>query len=180
MHGFIYIEFEKFALNHLSYKAWEEILAENNLQDRQYSPVAIYPDSEMKNLLSSISGRIQLPQEQILELFGMHIVPDLMKVYQAYIKPEWHTLDLLEHAESTIHFAVRKSTTGAAPPILEVVKSRHNEIVIRYVSERKMVEFGVGIIKGLAHFFNEADNISVELQKNEAEGSSKIIVRQLF
>ncbi|MBK0402957.1 heme NO-binding domain-containing protein [Adhaeribacter sp. BT258] len=180
MHGFIFIEYEKFALNHLSYKAWDEILAENNLQDRQYNPVTIYPDSEIRALLSSVSRRTQLPQEQLLELFGMHLVPDLMKVYRAYINPQWRTLDLLEHAENTIHVSVRKSTAGAAPPILQVFRLRHNEIEIHYVSERKMIELGVGIIKGLARFFNETDNISVELLKNEAAGSSKIMVRQLF
>ena len=180
MHGFIFIEYEKFALTHLTYKVWEEILVENELQDRQYSPVALYPDTEMQALLRGVSSRTQMPEEELLELFGIHLVPDLMKVYRAYINPEWRTLALLEQAEKTIHVSVRKSTAGAAPPILQVVRSGHNEIEIRYVSERKMIELGVGIIKGLAQFFNETDNISVALLKNEADKSGKIIVRQLF
>jgi hypothetical protein len=180
MHGFIFISFEKFALSQMSYHVWEEILINNKLQDRLYSPIELYADSELRALLSSTANQVKVNQEQLLENFGIFIVPDLMKVYRAYIKPEWRTMDILEHAEKTIHVAVRKSTAGAAPPILEVKKVRHNELVINYVSDRKMVEFGVGLVKGLANFYNETDNISVVLQKNEPAGSSKIIVRQLF
>lgn len=180
MHGFIYVEFEKFALSQVSFQVWDEVLADNKLEQRQYNPTTLYPDSEIKALLRSVANRTGSSQEKLLEEFGIFIVPDLMKVYRAYIQPEWRTLDLLEHAEKTIHVSVRKSTAGAAPPILDVVRLRHNEILINYVSGRKMVELGVGLIKGLAQYYHEADNITVELEKNETEGSSKIVVRQLF
>ena len=177
MHGFIYIEFEKFVLSQLPYRMWEEVVIQNNLVDREYSPLELYPDDELRGLLTTVSEKAGQPVEELLEKFGTYMVPDLMKVYRAYINPEWKTLDLLEHAESTIHTAVRKSTTGAAPPILEVARTRPNEIEIKYISKRKMVELGVGIIKGLAEFFNESHKIQVTLTKNEAEGTSLIVVR---
>lgn len=180
MHGFIFIEFEKFALTQVPFRKWYEIMAKNNLQDRQYSPVNLYPDSELVDLLTTLAAEKQLPVSQLLENFGFSLVPDLLKVYRAYIDPDWNTLDMLEHAETTIHHAVRKSTTGAAPPILDVRRISHNELEIHYVSPRKMVELGVGIIKGIAQEFNEAGNIEVELEKFEAENRSVIHIRQLF
>src|SRR5690606_12513357 len=98
MHGFIYVEFEKFALSQVSFQVWDEVLADNKLEQRQYNPTTLYPDSEIKALLRSVANRTGSSQEKLLEEFGIFIVPDLMKVYRAYIQPEWRTLDLLEHA----------------------------------------------------------------------------------
>src|SRR6478735_6150893 len=180
MHGFIFIEFEKFALTQVPYRKWYEILAKNNLQDRQYSPVNLYPDSEIVDLLTTLSAETQTPAPKLLEHFGFSLVPDLLKVYRAYIDPDWSALDLLENAESTIHAAVRRSTSGAAPPMLDVRRVSHNELEIRYVSPRNMVELGVGIIKGIAQEYSEAGNIEVELKKIEDESRSIIYIRQLF
>ena len=180
MHGFIFIEFEKFALTKVPYRSWYEILANNNLQDRQYSPINLYPDSELKTLINSVAAITHDPPTVLLEMFGKSLVPDLMKVYRAFINPEWKTLDMLENAETSIHVAVRKSTNGAAPPILDIRRTSHNSLEIHYISERKMVELGVGIIKGIAKAYNEEDNIEVELEKREAEGCSIIYIRQLF
>jgi|SRR5687768_1815838 len=180
MHGFIFIEFEKFALTKVTYKVWDEILLENHLQDRLYSPVSLYPDSELVSLLTSLSTRTHLSAPVLLEQYGTFLVPDLMKVYRAFINPEWRTLEMLENAERSIHVAVRKSTEGAAPPILDVRRVSHNELEIHYISSRKMVELGVGIIKGIANEYGESDNIEVELEKFESEGRSVIYIRQLF
>lgn len=180
MHGFIFIEFEKFALTKVPFKVWDKILAENQLQDRLYSPVSLYSDSELVALLTSVSARTHLPAPKLLEQFGTYLVPDLMKVYRAYINPEWKTLEMLENAEISIHVAVRKSTAGAAPPILDVRRVSHNELEIHYISERKMVELGVGIIKGIAAEYGESDNFEIDLEKFEAEGRSVIHIRQLF
>ncbi len=180
MHGFIFIQFEKFALTQVPFTLWDEILAENKLQDRLYSPIALYPDAELVALLTSVSVKTRLPAGQLLEMFGYSMVPDLMKVYRAFINPEWRTMDMLENAEKTIHVAVRKSTAGAAPPILDVRRVSHNELEIHYISARKMVELGVGLIKGIARAYNEESNFEIELEKFEAEGRSIIHVRKLF
>lgn len=180
MHGFIFIEFEKFALTKVPFQVWDQILLENQLQDRQYSPVALYPDSEIVALLTSVSNRTQLPPGVLLEMFGFNMVPDLMKVYRAFINPDWDTFGMLENAEKTIHVAVRKSTSGAAPPILDIRRLSHNELEIHYISGRRMVELGVGLIKGIAQAYGEADNIEVELEKFEEEGRSVIYIRKLF
>ena len=180
MHGFIFIEFEKFALTKVTYHEWYEILTENNLRDQQYSPVNLYPDSELVSLLTTLAHRMQTPVPDLLEQFGISLVPDLMKVYRAFINPDWKTLDMLENAERSIHVAVRRSTEGAAPPILDVRRVSHNELEIHYISTRKMVELGVGIIKGIAAAYGELDNIEVDLEKFEAEGRSVIYIRKLF
>jgi hypothetical protein len=59
-----------------------------------------------------------LKADAILEDFGEFIAPDLISMFRASIKPEWRTLELLEHTEETIHKAVRLRNPGATPPEL--------------------------------------------------------------
>jgi len=94
-----------------------------------------------------------------LEEFGKFIAPGLIKTYKPYIKEEWDCMDLLEHIENTIHRIVRHDTPEATPPILLINRTKDNEVVIKYTSNRHMVSLGIGIIKAMAEHFNE--NITI-------------------
>jgi hypothetical protein len=175
MHGFIFIEFDKFVLEHVSYPEWQQALKSHGVDYINFSPTEIYPDEEMVELLHLAAEITKKPPEKLLELFGAFLAPDLIKVYRAYIDPAWKTLEVLENAESTIHVAVRKSTSGATPPILIVNRLSPRDVIIEYVSSRNMPELGVGIIKGLGSYFNE--NLEIKLEKFPEEGRSTITVR---
>lgn len=175
MHGFIFIEFDKFILEHVHYTDWQQALKSHSVDYTSFSPTEIYPDEKMLEMLDLAAEITKKPKEKLLELFGAFIAPDLIKVYRAYIDPAWKTLEVLENAESTIHVAVRQSTAGATPPILKVKRTAPRDVVIEYVSSRNMPELGVGIIKGLGNYFNE--NLEVKLEKFPEEGRSTISVR---
>jgi hypothetical protein len=175
MHGFIFIEFEKFVLGQIDFKVWRQTLQANQIDSSLFSPTELFPDSKLVEMLTLAAEVAKRTPESLLESFGAFLVPDLMKVYRAYIDPAWKTLDVLERAETTIHVAVRKSTAGAAPPILQVQRLNPREVQIVYVSNRNMPELGVGIVKGLGAYFNE--NLEVTLDKRPEEGKSIILVR---
>lgn len=175
MHGFIFIEFDKFVLEHVHYTEWQQALKSHEIDNSTFSPTEIYPDEKMVQLLHLAAEVTKKSPEKLLELFGVFLAPDLMKVYRAYIDPAWKTLDVLENAETTIHVAVRKSTTGASPPILKVKRLSPRDVVIEYVSGRNMPELGVGLIKGLGSYFNE--NLEVNLEKFPEDGKSIMTVR---
>ena|SRR5688572_4051296 len=175
MHGFIFIEFDKFVLDHVQYTEWQQALKTNDIDNSSFSPTEIYEDDKMVQMLHLAAEVTRKSPEKLLELFGAFLAPDLMKVYRAYIDPNWKTLDVLENAETTIHVAVRKSTAGASPPILKVKRLSPRDVVIEYVSGRNMPELGVGLIKGLGTYFNE--NLEVKLEKIPEEGKSIMTVR---
>jgi len=175
MHGFIFIEFDKFVLEHVHYTEWQQALKLHEIDNSSFSPTELYPDEKMVEMLHLAAEVTNKSPNQLLELFGAFLVPDLMKVYRAYIDPSWKTLDVLEYAETTIHVAVRKSTAGASPPILQVNRPSPREVIIEYVSPRNLPELGIGIIKGLGVYFNE--NLDVKLEKFPEEGRSIMTVR---
>jgi len=81
-------------------------------------------------------------------------------MYKNLINPEWGTLDLVENIEDTIHNVVRLQNPGADPPALQCQRTATNEVMVVYKSKRKFCRLAIGIIKGLAKYYQESISIS--------------------
>jgi len=71
------------------------------------------------------------------------------------IRPEWRSLDVLEHAEKIAHGLVRKQQPGATPPFLLVRRVSPNRLELIYNSPRKLCALAVGVGIGLGKHFKE-------------------------
>jgi hypothetical protein len=105
------------------------------------------------------------------------MAPNLLRVYKSYLDPTWSTMDVLEHAEKRMHKAVRTHDKGASPPILDITRVSPLEVTIDYRSPRRLSALAVGIIEGIAAYFNEQDRIFIDLLPDETGGTSRITVR---
>ena len=101
-----------------------------------------------------------------------------MYMYQKLIRPEWRTLDMIEHTEQTMHAQVRREHHQNAPPVLEVTRLNANEVLINYVSARRMGGLAVGIVRGVAAYYDEADRIDVMPTTSEDGERVQIHVRR--
>ena len=68
----------------------------------------VYPDEHIYALVGHAAEMTGLSAGELHEKFGEYLVPDLMYTYQKRIKPEWKTLDMLEHTEGIMHRQVRE------------------------------------------------------------------------
>jgi hypothetical protein len=101
-----------------------------------------------------------VPIPDLLEAFGEALVPTYLTLYAALLKPEWRTLDVIEHTEETIHRVVRMRQPGAEPPRLHSQRTRPDEVVLRYDSPRRLCAVARGIGRGLAAHYGERLAIS--------------------
>jgi hypothetical protein len=97
MHGIIHVELQKYVLARHGRPVWQDLLKQAGLRSKAY-------------LVSQ--------QERCWRTSESSSVPDLLDMYRPLLKPEWRSLDLLEHTERTIHSVVRLRNQGAAPPQL--------------------------------------------------------------
>ncbi len=155
MHGIIFAELKKYVEARHGGDTWNVLLKESGLGMKMYMPVKAYPDEETVAIVTTASRLTGQPAAAILEDFGEFIVPDLAGLYRALIKPEWKTLDMIEHTEATIHKVVRINSPGAKPPELKVTRVSPTEVTLIYTSARHMCSVAKGIAKGMAKFFNE-------------------------
>jgi hypothetical protein len=64
-----------------------------------------------------------------------------------------------------MHGAVRREGS-ATPPVLNVNRVNEKLLYIDYYSKRKMGSLAIGIIKGIAKYFNEAERIQITSMSN--------------
>ena len=155
MHGIIFTSLKKYATSKLGPTAWPTLLQEAGLGGRVYLPTGGYEDREIFALVSAASKATGRPAQALLEDFGEFIVPDLISIYRAMVRPEWRTLDLIDNAENTIHKAVRLRDQSATPPTLVVNRPSATEVVVVYSSPRRMCGVAKGIVKGIAAHYRE-------------------------
>jgi Haem-NO-binding len=154
MHGRIFWELRDYAEARCGAGTWLTLLKNAGLKEKVYLTQS-YPDSEMVLLVAAACKRTGKPPVLLLEEFGEFMAPNLMGMYAHLMKPEWRTLDVIEHAERTAHSAARLAEAGTAPPFLLTKRIHHGELTLTYSSPRKLCAIAVGVAKGLEKHFQE-------------------------
>lgn len=178
MHGSIFAELRKYVEVRLGVDKWPALLKEAGLESKHYLYSSEYPDAEAVSLVAAACKLTGKEISAILEDFGEFIVPALIKMYGALIKPKWRTLDVIEHTESLIHTAVRLNNPGARPPALRCTRLSPTEISVLYDSPRRMCALAVGIVRGIAKQYSE--RIDVRQDQCTYRGNAACDIRVLL
>ncbi|QJX48359.1 heme NO-binding domain-containing protein [Hymenobacter taeanensis] len=179
MHGLVFTLLKRYVQTQYDHSTWVRLLEAANLTAADFDHKQVYPDEHMYALVGQAAQMTGLSADELHEKFGEYLVPDLMYMYKRLVQPEWKTLDMIEHTENTMHRQVRSEHTENAPPVLEVSRISPTELFIDYKSERRMGALAVGIVRGLATYFEEADQIIVEPTTSENGEQVRIRVRQV-
>jgi len=155
MHGMIFAEFKKFVHRSYGEDTWRQINQDAGITRVSNLATESYPDTELFALVAAAAQRSGVPATQLLTRFGEFIVPDLMKVFGAFVDKDWGALDLLQHTESVIHRAVRLQDPNAEPPKLRIHRNGPDQVTIVYSSARKLCAVATGIIRGVATYYQE-------------------------
>lgn len=161
MHGIVFNQLFKFVRESHGDKVLDKVLKDVGLESKFYDAMKSHPDEDIEKIISSLCKSQNVTRDMVLMDFGKYITPGLLKIYSSFIKPEWDVMDLLENIETTIHRAVRMNNPEADPPALVIKRIGINDISITYSSKRKMIQFGIGIIKALEIHFKVRLNITL-------------------
>ncbi|MBD2721026.1 heme NO-binding domain-containing protein [Hymenobacter armeniacus] len=178
MHGTILTLLKRYVQTQYDHSTWVKLMELSGLEHLEFDHKTAYPDEHLYALVGHAAEMTGLSAGELHEKFGEYLVPDLMYMYQKLLKPEWKTLDMLEHTELTMHRQVRQEHAENAPPVLDVTRLGPNELYIDYVSPRRMGGLAVGIVRGLAAYYDEADRIDVMPTTTEDGQRVRIHVRR--
>lgn len=178
MHGTILTLLKRYVQTQYDHSTWIKLMELSGLEKVEFDHKTVYPDEHIYALIGHAAEMTGIPAGELHEKFGEYLVPDLMYMYQKLLKPEWKTLDMLEHTELTMHHHVRREHSENSPPVLEVSRLGPNELMIDYVSPRRMGGLAVGIVRGLATYYDEADRIDVMPTTSEDGERVRIHVRR--
>jgi hypothetical protein len=160
MHGLIFAELKRFVDEGHGPGVWDALLRESGIGPKIYLTIQPYPDEEMARLATTAARLTRTPLADILEGFGEFLVPMYFKLYGHLLKPEWRTIDIVEHTEETIHRVVRIQNPGARPPELRCYRLSENEVLLVYNSARKLCSVAKGITRGVAKRFGESVHLA--------------------
>lgn len=170
MHGSIFVFLKRFVERTYDYSTWIKLLEQAGVQRDTYLMHDMYPVGELEAIVHAASVLTGMTRFDLHEKFGEFLVPDLLLIYKKHIKPEWKTYQMLENTEHAMHKAVRNEDDRTNPPILLVTKMGSKQLIVDYHSKRKMAGVAIGIIKGIANYYNESEKVSViPVTKPEAE-----------
>jgi hypothetical protein len=178
MHGHIFMLLKRYVQTQYDHSTWLKLMKNAGLETLEFDHKTVYPDKHIYDLVGQAAEMTGIPAGELHEKFGEYLVPDLMFMYQKHIRPEWKTLDMIENTEMTMHKQVRSEHAENSPPVLNVKRLSKNELIINYVSKRRMSGLAVGIVRGLATYFDEADRIDVMPTTSEDGERVSIHVRR--
>lgn len=163
MHGSIFIFLKRFVENNYNYSTWIRVLEEEGIDrlNEPYQMNQVYPVEELYTIMSAAARLSGIPAPEFHEKFGEFLVPDLLLVFKRFVNPAWKTYDMLLHIGSHMHGGIKKENDQTNPPPLHVTQVGKHLLVIDYYSKRRMAGFAIGIVKGLAKYFQEADRVQV-------------------
>jgi hypothetical protein len=159
LHGSILYGFKAFVTARHGEAGWRAI-AESGGEGGWYHSTRPYPDQELSLLVEATASLEGRTVSVLLEDFGASLVPMLVSLYGAFIKPTWRTLDLLANTETVIHRTVRLQDQTAHPPHLRIHRISSTEVHIEYRSERRLCALAIGICRGVAAHYGEEITIS--------------------
>lgn len=161
MHGSILVFLKRFVESKYDYSTWIKLTEKAGIAHAGYQMHDMYPTRELYDLVATASEMTGISASDLQEAFGMFLVPDLLLIYKKYVNPAWKTFEMLQYTEAIMHGAVRSEDNRTSPPILFVNKVSNSLLVIDYHSKRKLASVAIGIIKGIANYFQESDQVKV-------------------
>jgi predicted hydrocarbon binding protein len=179
MHGIVFGELKQYVNARLGPEAWNGLLHDAGLGTKLYLAVQEYPDEELGAILAAASTKTGLSIADVLFDFGVFIGPHLMRMYRAFIQPEWTALDVIEHTEERIHRMVRVDHRGARPPYLSTTRRNASEIVVHYASARRLCSLAKGIASGIAAHYGETLEIRELTCMHRGAATCEILLRSL-
>ena len=133
---------------------WREILRRSGLpEDLQLTTISDVDDEIIQKVLKNIGEVLHLSFQQIIDAFGDYWVNVYApKYYKAYYYGI-NSAKALIMGVDTIHEQVTKIIPNAHPPRFDVEEIDEKTLNVHYKSPRKMIDFYIGLVKGVGKFF---------------------------
>jgi len=135
---------------------WEEALEKSGLdRGSVFLATQDVDDGAVLKVVGSVCGVLGITLAQAADAFGDHWVNAFApRVYSTHYRGVTSAKDFLLKMDA-VHQAATKSIPGAHPPRFEYEWKDRKTLIMRYKSHRALIDFLVGLIKGVGRHFKE-------------------------
>ncbi len=135
---------------------WEAILEKSGLKkSTSFLPFQDIDDAAVMTVVESTCKILKITLNQAADAFGDYWVNDYApKVYKTYYRKAKNAREFLLKMDD-VHDQVTKSIKNAQPPRFEYEEKDERTLVLHYKSQRNMIIFLMGLVKGVGRYFDE-------------------------
>jgi hypothetical protein len=157
--GIVFTLLERAVAQDYGDDAWDDLLDGAGLVGA-YTSLGDYPDDDLRRLVEQASRTLGLPPQDIIRWFGRSALPALATSYPGFFQDHPNTRSFLRTLNEIIHPEVRKLYPGADLPWFDFQETPEGDLMMGYVSHRKLCAFAEGLIEGAAAHFGESVSIA--------------------
>ena len=174
MKGILFTEFLELVENEFGLGIVQRIIDECQLEtDGVYTSIGTYSHKDMFKMVGKLSEIKEIPVPELLTIYGEYFFTTLSKDYPRFMEQS-SLFPFLDSIEKYIHPEVLKLYPGAELPTFSSEMKNENEMLLNYMSSRKMSDVAIGLIKGASKYFKEG----VEIFKvSEEDDGEKVMLR---
>lgn len=173
MKGLVFAELLEMAETQLGERAIDEVFDGLTLaSEGAYTRVGNYPCSELIALVEALSKKMDVSPESFQQRFGHWMFKSFSASHPEFLEKRAGAFDMLEAIEDEVHVEVRKLYPDAELPRFEVDRRASNRLVMRYISQRPLKFFCLGLIEGCLSEFSETAKI--HMKSDVVEGTEVV------
>jgi len=159
MKGVIFTLLEEVVSKNFNADTWDALIEASGVSG-VYTSLGNYPDEEIEALVAAAGTALSLDRNAVLQWFGQKAIPILADLYPAFFTEAPDARAFVEGVNHIIHAEVRKLYPGALCPHFRMHADASGDLVMDYLSTRRMCALAQGFVEGAAAWYGQ----SVELR----------------
>ena len=156
MKGVIADCMEKLVIEKKGKNIWEKILEHAGLdKNTKFLATQDIDDKTVMRIVDSVCTVLNKPLEKTANAFGIYWVNYYATgIYRPYFGNSKTTKEFLMRMNE-VHRQVTNNIENACPPEFEYEQPDEKTLIMTYRSKRNLMDFFIGLIKGVGKYFNE-------------------------
>lgn len=133
---------------------WDDLVDASGVSG-VYTSLGSYPDAEIEALVAAACTALDTDRDAVLRWFGTEAIPVLAELYPGFFTSQSDARSFVEGVNDVIHAEVRKLYPGAACPHFRMSLRPDGDLVMDYLSERRMCALAQGFVEGAAAWYGQ-------------------------
>lgn len=140
---------------------WQEILKGAGIEkEPMMMPISDIDDNTVMAIIGSIGKTLNLSMTQVADAFGDYWVNEYApKLYSSYYQGVNNAKEFLLKMDS-VHEMTTKKMKDARPPRFEYQWKNDKTLVMKYISQRGLIDIFIGLVKGVGKYYKEDLRVS--------------------
>jgi len=169
MKGVITIALREMIMEKYGKEKWEAILKNADLDTSLVMlPISDIDDKIVLKIINSVCEILNISLVQSADAFGEYwVTVYAQKLYHSYFINVKTAKEFLLKMD-LVHVITTKNIHGAHPPRFEYELKGDKTLIMKYKSERNLIDIFVGLIKGVGKYYKEDLKVT-KLENNKVE-----------